>query len=337
MTDYEARRQANLRRNEALLRKLNLPTPASVAQKEKGPPKKRQKTSNAPVKAPTRSSARIAASTVTKPSYNDSESPPPSSTSTSRSKRPTRPNKASKELVLATTDNTDIDNTSSALTSDLATLRESWSAWTPAAPQPTRDPITNTFHFASHPSFTPNKSPAEILREGCFGGTYFRPLYSATLGITIEDDWEELPTEWTEGLDIARFLTSAEYDPSVNKYGVACGQSIEEWERAGWIEHRFDVRGWFQWYCRFFLGRRCEDDERQVGRWKRCVGETGRWRRTLLKKYVALGIRSVFAEDLEGEDEGSVAEVSPVVHQTCHHWAWEVRQETLDQFWETGA
>ena len=133
-----------------------------------------------------------------------------------------------------------------------------------------------------------------------------------------------------------RMLTSSTYDPSVNKYGVACGQSIEEWEAAGWINHEYDVRGWFQWYCRFYMGRRCDDDERRISRWKKCVGETGRWRRILLKKYVTLGIRSVFAEDEGGEDEEGAAEVSPVVHQTCHHWAWQVRQEALDRFWETG-
>jgi hypothetical protein len=154
-------------------------------------------------------------------------------------------------------------------------------------------------------------------------------LYSKVLGITIEDDWEELPPAWVEGLNVGKFLTSTNYDPEVNKFGVASGQSIEEWEANGWINHEHDVRGWFQWYCRFFLGRRCDDDERQIGRWKRCVGETGRWRRTLLKKYQAADIRTVADE---GEDD--VEGVSPVIHQTCHHWAWEVRQGALDALWD---
>lgn len=80
------------------------------------------------------------------------------------------------------------------------------------------------------------------------------------------------------------------------------------------------------------MGRRCNDDERQVSRWRKCVGETGRWRRMLLKKYVALGIKEVF-DDGEDEDE---LEVSPVMHQTCHHWAFEVRQNVLDEYWNTG-
>ena len=166
------------------------------------------------------------------------------------------------------------------------------------------------------------------MREGCFGGTYWRPLYSKSLGITIKDDWKELPPEWTSGLATTKFLTSTTYDPAVNKYGVASGQSIEEWEANGWINHEFDVRGWFQWYCRFFLGRRCDDDDRQIGRWRNCVGSSGRWRRILLKKYQAAGVRTVADE---GEDD--VEGVSPVIHQTCHHWAWEVRQDTLDAWW----
>ena len=89
------------------------------------------------------------------------------------------------------------------------------------------------------------------------------------------------------------------------------GQSIEEWEAAGWINYNFDPRGWFQWYTRFYQGRRCDDDERQVGRWRRCVGQTGRWKGILLKRYNEKGIRGVHGDDAE--------EVSPVVHQICDH------------------
>ncbi|KAH6705275.1 hypothetical protein BKA61DRAFT_493041, partial [Leptodontidium sp. MPI-SDFR-AT-0119] len=52
-------------------------------------------------------------------------------------------------------------------------------------------------------------------------------------------------------------------------------QSIEEWEAAGWINHTYPVRGLFQWYCRFFMGRRCGDDERQISRWKKCASAMG--------------------------------------------------------------
>jgi hypothetical protein len=75
-------------------------------------------------------------------------------------------------------------------------------------------------------------------------------------------DWEELPDSWKEGKDGARCLTSSEDDLEANKYGGSYGQSIEEWEGNGWINHTYDVRGWFQWHCRFFPGRKGDDDER---------------------------------------------------------------------------
>jgi len=166
-----------------------------------------------------------------------------------------------------------------------------------------------------------------MLAEGCFGGSYYRPLYSKSLRTTIEDDWRELPQQWTESLNVERHLTNPVYDPEVNKFRVKCGQSIEEWEAAGWIAHAYDVRGWFQWYTRFWMGRRCNDDDRQVGRWERCVGEKGRWRRMLLKKYLQSCVRTVADEGMDDE------EVSPVMHQTCHQWAYEVRQPDLDMAW----
>jgi hypothetical protein len=133
-------------------------------------------------------------------------------------------------------------------------------------------------------------------------------VYSKTLSTTIPSDFSDLPSEWISNLSPETYLTSPTPVPSTNKFRVLCGQSIEEWEVAGWIDYRFDPRGWFQWYTRFYQGRRCDDDVRQIGRWKRCVGPTGRWKRILLKRYKEKGIRDADAE-----------EVSPVVHQTCHH------------------
>lgn len=68
------------------------------------------------------------------------------------------------------------------------------------------------------------------------------------------------------------------------------GQPYEAWEKSGWLRPEHDARGWFTWYYRFWLGRRCDDDQRQVQRWKGVAGETGRFRRMLLGQYRKHGL-----------------------------------------------
>lgn len=322
MDDIESQRETNIKRNQEQLRQLGiyLTPSASSHNVVKRPPSKKPKPQQAI--APTRSSARIA-STPVKHSYVSSDEDEGTSRSRKKSSRPVP--KKQKPLAIKQ------EEAAIVPADDIESIRAGWAAWEPTASSPTRD-HESTFHFEDQPSFTPNKSPEEMLREGCFGGSYFRPLHSRRLGITVVDDYKELPSSWYSGLEISRFLTSPTYDAEINKYKVSSGQSIEEWEAAGWINHTYDVRGWFQWYCRFYLGRRCEDDERQISRWRKCVGATGRWRRMLLKKYIGMGIKEVFddGEDDDGKD------VSPVMHQTCHHWAYEVRQGDLERFWNTG-
>ncbi|KAK6581939.1 hypothetical protein PZA11_005636 [Diplocarpon coronariae] len=325
---FETSRLANITRNDALLETLGVNQQAKVIISESktlqkaGPPKKKSRIEvhNANMKS-SRSSVRIA-SASSRPTYDEYTLSRVSSSATKRPKPGTSKARTSAKKAEKTTyGDTNIEN--------LEELQDCWASWKPAALAPIRDEA-GVFHFESHPEFTPNRSPEEVIREGCFGRTYFRSLYSRKLETTISGDYKELPDSWTEGLDHETYLTSATYDPDINKFKVACGQSIEEWELAGWINHSYDVRGWFQWYCRFYLGRRCEDDGRQISRWKKCVGATGRWRKILLKKYVSAGIREVFDD---GEDEDQ-QEVSPVIHQTCHHWAFCVTQEVLDAYWK---
>ena len=65
-----------------------------------------------------------------------------------------------------------------------------------------------------------------------------------------------------------KFYFSDYYDVSVNKYGVKCGTSLRFWENKGWI-NEIDPYGWFQWYFRYWSGRRSKDDERQINRWEK--------------------------------------------------------------------
>jgi hypothetical protein len=128
-------------------------------------------------------------------------------------------------------------------------------------PLPTRD-SDGFLHFADFPEFTPNLTPKEVLQMGSFGGTYFRSIYSSITKHTYKSDqWQEFPDDWFVGLNIAKQVTSSVYNVNVNTYKVPCGGDLKMWEESGWITE-IDPYGWFQWYCRFYLGRRCTDDNR---------------------------------------------------------------------------
>ena len=95
-------------------------------------------------------------------------------------------------------------------------------------------------------NFSPNKTPIEIIKEGAFGGTYFRDVYS-----NINKKWYR--NSWKEFIDLKnidpKFYASGYYDVNVNKYSVKWGTSLTFWEIKGWI-NKINPYGWFQWYCR---------------------------------------------------------------------------------------
>lgn len=99
--------------------------------------------------------------------------------------------------------------------------------------------------------FTPELTPAEMLQIGVFGGCY------------MTDCRDEFPAAWFDGAP----LSPGKPDKGCNYFGVLAGQPLAEWRRKGWI-HPDDPRGWFQWYCRYWMGRRHEDDARQIARWR---------------------------------------------------------------------
>jgi hypothetical protein len=108
-------------------------------------------------------------------------------------------------------------------------------------------------------------------------------------GESYSDEWKEFPSDWFEGLNIQKQITSVKYNTGVNKYKENCGGDLEMWESSGWITH-IDPYGWFQWYCRFYLGRRCSDDDRQVSRGNGVMGPKGRWRNNLVNKCLSSGL-----------------------------------------------
>lgn len=99
--------------------------------------------------------------------------------------------------------------------------------------------------------FKPELSPKEMLELGVFGGKY------------LNDCRAEYPLDWFENARL-----SDTKDGSLNYFSVNASQPLSEWIRKGWI-HPQDPRGWFQWYCRYYLGRRTvSEDQRQIKRWK---------------------------------------------------------------------
>ena len=86
-----------------------------------------------------------------------------------------------------------------------------------------------------------NKTPIEVIKEGAFGGTYFRYIYSGVNGKWYRKSWKDFNSR----KDInPKYYCSNYYDASVNKYGVKCRASLRFWENNGGI-HSIDPYGWF--------------------------------------------------------------------------------------------
>jgi len=109
------------------------------------------------------------------------------------------------------------------------------------------EPIGKNFH----PEFKPELTPKQMLHMGVFGGKY------------MTDCMNEFPEDWF----IDARLCHETHDPKMNFFGVNASQPLSVWLQKGWI-YSEDPRGWFQWYCRYHMGRRCPDDTRQIKRWK---------------------------------------------------------------------
>ena len=170
--------------------------------------------------------------------------------------------------------------------------------------------------FDDFPAFTPNLSPREMFEQGCFGGTYWRPIHSRVLGMMLADqhlEFEELFHEIDEEL-----LVGTEFNREINRYRAKCGTTLELWDSKGWI-HALDPYGWVQWYCRFFSGRRCEDDQRQVKRWCNIAGPKGRFRRQLISR--------IIQNDSTFNDES----VSPVIRQGLHQWGYVLTESDFEK------
>lgn len=102
------------------------------------------------------------------------------------------------------------------------------------------------------PRFKPELTPKEMLKLGVFGGKY------------MTDCRKEFPADWF----LEAKLCSEKHDAALNCFGVNASQPLSVWRKKGWV-YPEDPRGWFQWYCRYYQGRRMpEEDDWQIKRWK---------------------------------------------------------------------
>lgn len=136
--------------------------------------------------------------------------------------------------------------------------------------------------------FNPDLTPKELLELGIFGGRY------------MTDCKKEFPASWFKNAK----LCPEKHEASLNFFGVNASQPLAVWKKKGWIFEE-DPRGWFQWYCRYYSGRRCEDDLRQIKRWRAVRRHIGQ-----LKKNCA-------RRDLE---------CRPRQRQALLHWAYDSRK-----------
>ncbi len=102
-------------------------------------------------------------------------------------------------------------------------------------------------------NFNPDLTPKDMLKLGVFGGKY------------MTDTRDEFPDSWFKEAK----LDPKKHDPTKNYFKINASKPLSYWRSKGWINEKYDPRGWFQWYCRYYMGRRLDkEDERQIKRWK---------------------------------------------------------------------
>jgi hypothetical protein len=148
--------------------------------------------------------------------------------------------------------------------------------------------LTETAGKNFHPEFRPELAPAEMLELGVFGGKY------------MTDCRQEFPEDWFRHAKLCHEF----HDPALNYFGLNASKPLSYWRLKGWIYHE-DPRGWFQWYCRYYMGRRCPDDIRQIMRWK------------AMKRHIAQIIKNCRRKELHCRRKQ---------RQALLHWAYDSRK-----------
>ncbi len=146
------------------------------------------------------------------------------------------------------------------------------------------EPIGKNFD----PDFKPDLTPKDMLELGVFGGKY------------MTDCQKEFPASWYKNAK----LSPLKKDISLNYFLVDASMPLSYWREKGWI-YKDDPRGWFQWYCRYYMGRRIPpEDERQIKRWK------------AIKRHVNAIRKNCLPQDLDCRKKQ---------RQALLHWAYDSR------------
>jgi hypothetical protein len=139
------------------------------------------------------------------------------------------------------------------------------------------------------PDFKPELTPKEMLKLGVFGGKY------------MTDCGDEFPLDWYKGAKLCR----EKHDAALNYFGINASKPLSYWKEKGWI-YSADPRGWFQWYCRYYMGRRLPvEDARQIDRWK------------AMKRHIAQIKKNCKKKDVT---------CRPKQRQALLHWAYDSRK-----------
>jgi len=150
------------------------------------------------------------------------------------------------------------------------------------------EPVGQNFNA----EFKPELTPKQMLEMGVFGGRYMR------------DCQKEFPINWFTQAKLHQTILAG-HNEKLNYFKVDASQPLSVWQKKGWI-HPDDPRGWFQWYCRYFVGRRLlEEDKRQIKRWK--------------------GIHRHISQLKKHCQKGDIT-CRPIQRQALLHWAYDSRK-----------
>ena len=165
--------------------------------------------------------------------------------------------------------------------------------------------------FKDYPKFKPDLTPYQMFNVGIIGGSYFRNITSPKTNITYTTE-DHKQFKFLSKISKHKLITN-NYDKNINKYKVKAGSSYNDWMNKNWIDEPTAPRGWIEWYCHFYNGKRTYDDERQIKRWMNFASkESGRFR--------------IRYQNLITKENSNKIDFHPVLQQNLLEWGVDSRK-----------